>query len=207
MGKSKRERVLAGNEAMAISKNLKISPQKLNLVAGLIRGKKVEKAMADLEFSRKRIAIDVRKCVMSAVANAENNHNLDVNDLVIAEAHVGRNLVMRRFHARGRGRSSVVEKKFSQITVIVREDDPEAVKAEPEGKAKKSGSGDKTAAKDKPAKAKSKPAAQAKPAAKSKAAAQAKPAAKSKAASKSKPATKKNPDAKTKAPQKKKEAK
>lgn len=126
MGKAKRDRVLADNEAMAISKNLRISPQKLNLVAGLIRGKKVDQAMADLEFSRKRIAVDVRKCLMSAVANAENNHSLDVNDLIVSEAHVGRNIVMRRFHARGRGRAAVVEKPFSQITVIVREDDGEA---------------------------------------------------------------------------------
>lgn len=126
MGKAKRERVLADNEAMAIAKNIRVSPQKLNLVAGLIRGKKVDQAMADLEFSRKRIAADVRKCLMSAVANAENNHSLDVNDLVVAEAHVGRNIVMRRFHARGRGRAAVVEKPFSQITVIVRETDADA---------------------------------------------------------------------------------
>lgn len=162
MGKSKRERVLADNEAMAISKNLRISPQKLNLVAGMIRGKKVEKAMADLEFSRKRIAVDVRKCVMSAVANAENNHNLDVNELVVAEAHVGRNIVMRRFHARGRGRAAVVEKPFSQITVIVREDDGEmeAKKTEKKKPAKaKAKSGDKPAAKKPAAKAKAKPAA------------------------------------------------
>ena len=155
MGKAKRERVLADNEAMAISKNLRVSPQKLNLVAGLIRGKKVDQAMADLEFSRKRIAIDVRKCLMSAVANAENNHSLDVNDLVVSEAHVGRNIVMRRFHARGRGRAAVVEKPFSQITVIVREHDgeAEAAKAEkkkPSSKAKAQ-SGDKPAAKKKAA--------------------------------------------------------
>ncbi len=108
--------------------------KKLNLVAGLIRGKKVDKAIADLQFSRKRIANDVRKCVMSAVANAENNHNLDVNDLVVAEAHVGRNMVMRRFHARGRGRAAVVEKPFSQITVVVRETDAEAEAAKAEKK-------------------------------------------------------------------------
>ena len=87
-----------------MARNLRVSPQKLNLVAGLIRGKKVDMALADLEFSRKRIAQDVRKCVMSAVANAENNHDLDVNDLVVAEAWVGKNLVMKRFDARGRGR-------------------------------------------------------------------------------------------------------
>ena len=121
MGKPKRERRLAETEAKAVAKSLRVSPQKLNLVAGLIRGKKVNQALADLEFSRKRIAGDVRKCVMSAVANAENNHGLDVDDLVVAEAYVGKNLILRRFHARGRGRSGRIEKPFSQITVVVRE--------------------------------------------------------------------------------------
>ena len=126
MGKQKRERTLAENEAKAMVRNLRISPQKLNLVAGLIRGKPVAQALADLEFSRKRIAIDVRKCVMSAVANAENNHGLDVDELVVAEAFVGKNLVIKRFHARGRGRSAGIMKPFSQITVIVREAKQEA---------------------------------------------------------------------------------
>jgi len=121
MGKEGRERSLADNEARAVAKNLRVSPQKLNLVAGLIRGKKVDKALADLEFSRKRIAQDVRKCVMSAVANAENNHGLDVNALVVSEAWVGKNLVMKRFAARGRGRGFSIMKPFSQITVIVRQ--------------------------------------------------------------------------------------
>lgn len=121
MGKPKRARTLPENEAMAVARNLRVSPQKLNLVAGMIRGKKVDKALADLEFSRKRIAEDVKKCVMSAVANAENNHGLDVNDLVVAEAHVGKNMVLRRLHARGRGRAGAIQKPFSQITVIVRE--------------------------------------------------------------------------------------
>lgn len=121
MGKPKRERSLAESEAKAVTRNLRISPQKLNLVAAMIRGKKVDKAIAELEFSRKRIAGDVRKCVMSAVANAENNHGLDVNDLVVAEAWVGKNLIMKRFHARGRGRSGSIVKPFSQITVVVRE--------------------------------------------------------------------------------------
>jgi large subunit ribosomal protein L22 len=121
MGKPKRERKLADNEAQAVVRNLRVSPQKLNLVAQLIRGKKVDVALADLEFSRKRIAKDVRKCVMSAVANAENNHSLDVNDLVVAQAHVGKNIVMRRFHARGRGKMSPIEKPFSQLTVVVKE--------------------------------------------------------------------------------------
>ncbi|MGA9819466.1 MAG: 50S ribosomal protein L22, partial [Pseudolabrys sp.] len=101
MGKRQRERDLSENEAKAVSKMLRISPQKLNLVAQLIRGKKVASALADLEFSHKRIAKDVRKCLESAIANAENNHDLDVDDLVVAEAFVGKALVMKRFHARG----------------------------------------------------------------------------------------------------------
>lgn len=129
MGKPKLPRMLEDNEAKAIAKNLRVSPQKLNLVAGLIRGKSVNKALAELQFSRKRIAIDVRKCVMSAVANAENNHGLDVDNLVVAEAYVGKNLVMKRFAARGRGRSSRIMKPFSQITVVVREIDPDAAGA------------------------------------------------------------------------------
>jgi len=126
MGKPKRERRLPENEAKAVARNLRVSPRKLNLVASMIRGKKVNVALADLEFSRKRIAQDVRKCVMSAVANAENNHGLDVDDLIVAEAYVGKNLVMKRFHAQGRGRSAMVKKPFSQLTVIVREVKPEA---------------------------------------------------------------------------------
>jgi len=126
MGKAKRERELGESEARAVARNLRVSPQKLNLLAQLIRGKRVDTALAELEFSRKRIAQDVRKCVMSAVANAENNHGLDVNDLVVAQAHVGKNLVMRRFHARGRGRMSPVEKRFAQLTVIVKEVEAQA---------------------------------------------------------------------------------
>ena len=126
MGKPKRERMLADNEARAVVRNLRVSPRKLNLVAELIRGKKVDAALADLEFSRKRIAQDVRKCVMSAVANAENNHQLDVNDLVVSQAYVGKNLVMRRFHARGRGKMSPIEKPFAQLTVVVKEVRPPA---------------------------------------------------------------------------------
>jgi large subunit ribosomal protein L22 len=161
MGKPSRDRSLADNEARAVARNLRVSPQKLNLVAGLIRGKKVDQALADLEFSRKRVANDVRKCVMSAVANAENNHGLDVNALVVKEAWVGKNLVMKRFSARGRGRSSGILKPFSQITVIVRQAEEEAKpRAKPESKAKakaKAGGGKpaakKTAAAAKPAKA------------------------------------------------------
>lgn len=123
MGKPSHERRLPETEAQAVVKSLRISPQKLNLVAGLIRGKKVEQALAELEFSEKRIAGDVRKCVMSAVANAENNHALDVNDLIVAEAYVGKNLVMKRFHARARGRGASIMKPFSQLTVVVRQVD------------------------------------------------------------------------------------
>ncbi|MDX2290478.1 MAG: 50S ribosomal protein L22 [Hyphomicrobiaceae bacterium] len=129
MGKPSRERSLADTEAKAVARNLRVSPQKLNLVAGMIRGKPVDQALADLEFSRKRIASDVRKCVMSAVANAENNHDLAIDQLVVAEAYVGKNLVMKRFHARGRGRASSIMKPFSQLTVVVREVDEEARKA------------------------------------------------------------------------------
>ena len=145
MGKPKRERSLPENEAMAVARNLRVSPRKLNLVAGLIRGKKVDNALADLEFSRKRIAQDVRKCVMSAVANAENNHNLDVNDLVVSEAYVGKNLVMKRFAARGRGRASSILKPFSQITVIVRQTEEDD---EGRGRVKKARAETKPAAKD-----------------------------------------------------------
>jgi large subunit ribosomal protein L22 len=126
MGKAKRERALGDDEAMAVAKNLRVSSRKLNLVARMIRGKKVDVALADLEFSRKRIAKDVRKCVMSAVANAENNHHLDVNDLVVSQAYVGKNLVITRFHARGRGRMSPIEKPFAQLTVVVKQVEEEA---------------------------------------------------------------------------------
>ena len=125
MGKAKRDRVLSDNEAQAVVRNLRVSPRKLNLLAQMIRGKKVDTALAELEFSRKRIAKDVRKCVMSAVANAENNHNLDVNDLVVKEAYVGKNMVITRFHARGRGRMSPIEKPFAQLTVVVKAQEEE----------------------------------------------------------------------------------
>jgi len=121
MGKSKNPRALKDNEAKAIARMLRVSPQKLNLVAQLIRGKKVGKALADLTFSKKRIAIDVKKTLESAVANAENNHDLDVDSLVVAEAFVGNALVMKRFAARGRGRSSRIEKPFANLTIVVRE--------------------------------------------------------------------------------------
>ena len=121
MGKRQRERDLAENEAKAVSKMLRISPQKLNLVAQLIRGKKVVSALADLEFSHKRIAKDVRKCLESAIANAENNHDLDVDELVVAEAHVGKALVIKRFTPRGRGRVGRILKPFSHLTIVVRQ--------------------------------------------------------------------------------------
>src|SRR5471030_2853434 len=121
MGKKKRERTLSDNEAKAVARMLRISPQKLNLVAGLIRGKKVATALADLEFSRKRIARDVRKCLQSAIANAENNHDLDVDDLVVAETHVGKAFVIKRWTPRGRGKSGRIFRTFSNLTIIVRE--------------------------------------------------------------------------------------
>jgi large subunit ribosomal protein L22 len=121
MAKTKNERGLADNEAKAVARMLRISPQKLNLLAQLIRGKKVERALADLEFSHKRIAVDVKKALESAIANAENNHSLDVDDLVVAEAHVGKALVMKRFSPRARGRAGRIEKPFSNLTIVVRE--------------------------------------------------------------------------------------
>ena len=121
MGKAATPRALPDNEAKAVARMLRVSPQKLNLVAQLIRGKKVAAALADLEFSRKRIAREVRKCLESAIANAENNHNLDVDDLVVKEAHVGKALVLKRFHARARGRGARILKPFANLTIVVRE--------------------------------------------------------------------------------------
>lgn len=121
MGKEQNPRRVADNEAFAKAKMLRTSPQKLNLVAALIRGKKVEKALADLTFSKKRIAEDVRKCLQSAIANAENNHGLDVDSLVVAEAWVGKNLVMKRGRPRARGRFGKIMKPFSEITIKVRQ--------------------------------------------------------------------------------------
>jgi large subunit ribosomal protein L22 len=121
MSKPKTERALKDNEAKAVLRMLRISPQKLNLVAQLIRGKKVERALADLEFSHKRISGQVKKVLESAIANAENNHGLDTDALVVAEAFVGNSLVMKRFTARGRGRSSRIEKPFSHLTIVVRQ--------------------------------------------------------------------------------------
>jgi large subunit ribosomal protein L22 len=126
MSKDKNPRRVADNEAMAKSRMLRTSPQKLNLVAAMIRGKKVEKALADLTFSKKRIAQDVKKCLQSAVANAENNHNLDVDELVVAEAYVGKNLVMKRGRPRARGRYGKIMKPFSELTIKVRQVEEQA---------------------------------------------------------------------------------
>lgn len=126
MSKEANPRRLADNEAKAVARMLRVSPQKLNLVAQLIRGKKVDRALADLEFSRKRIAHEVRKTLESAIANAENNHGLDVDDLVVAQAFVGKAMVMKRFHARARGRASRIEKPFANLTIIVREVEAQA---------------------------------------------------------------------------------
>ncbi|MGA0594882.1 50S ribosomal protein L22 [Enterovirga sp. CN4-39] len=126
MGKAATPRALPDNEAKAVLRMLRVSPQKLNLVAQLIRGKKASAALADLEFSRKRIAKEVRKCLESAIANAENNHDLDVDDLVVKEAFVGKALVLKRFHARARGRGARILKPFSNLTIVVREVQAEA---------------------------------------------------------------------------------
>ncbi|WP_264395462.1 MULTISPECIES: 50S ribosomal protein L22 [Brucella] len=121
MGKAKAPRQLKDNEAKAVARTLRVSPQKLNLVASMIRGKKVNAALADLTFSRKRIAGTVKKTLESAIANAENNHDLDVDALIVAEAYVGKSIVMKRFHVRNRGRASRIEKPFSHLTIVVRE--------------------------------------------------------------------------------------
>src|SRR6201988_2757998 len=159
MGKESRARVLQDHQAMAIARNIRVSPRKLNLVAQTIRGKRVDRALNELSFSPKRIAKDVKKVLQSAIANAENNHDLDVDDLVVTEASVGKNMVLQRFHARARGRGASVEKPFSQITIVVEEKraDPAAKKG---GKAEaKKSEGKKPGSKKAPAK---KPAAKGK---------------------------------------------
>ncbi len=123
MGQKANKSRVADNEARTYVKHIRVSPQKLNLVAQMIRGQKAEKALVDLEFSHKRVAQDVRKALNSAIANAENNHGLDVDRLVVAEATVGKSVVMRRFRARARGRAARIEKFFSNLTIVVREQD------------------------------------------------------------------------------------
>ena len=126
MGKENNPRRVAENEAFAKTKMLRTSPQKLNLVAAMIRGKKVDKALADLTFSKRRIAGDVKKALQSAIANAENNHGLDVDNLIVAEAWVGKNLVMKRGRPRARGRFGKIMKPFSEITIKVRQVEEQA---------------------------------------------------------------------------------
>ncbi len=121
MGQKKNERRVDDNQAMAKGKMIKTSPQKLNLVAQMIRGMKVEKALAELTFSRKRVAQHVKKVLESAIANAENNHDLDINSLVVDQAFVGKNLVMKRWRARARGRTGKILKPFAEITIVVKE--------------------------------------------------------------------------------------
>lgn len=121
MSKPKTQRSLAANEAKAIVRNLRTSPIKLNLVVEMIRGMKVQAALTQLQFSNKRIAVDVRKALQSAIANAENNHNLNVDALVVKEAYVGKAMVMKRFHARARGRGAQILKPYSHLTIVVRE--------------------------------------------------------------------------------------
>lgn len=146
MSKKSSPRRLADTEAIAKAINLRVSPRKLGLVAGLIRGKSCEQALAELEFSQRRIARDVKKVLQSAIANAENNHQLDVDKLYVADVSVGRGLVMRRFHARGRGRSAGIEKPFSNLRLIVRERE---AKAEGETKKKSKKPAKNTAANEK----------------------------------------------------------
>ncbi len=157
MGKEARARVLADNQAKAIGRMIRVSPRKLNLVAQTIRGKKAEAALNELSFSQKRIATAVKKVLQSAIANAENNHDLDVDNLVVSQAVVGKNLVMKRFHARARGRGAGIEKPFSQITIVVEELKKEAAEKKAKAKGKKKVAPKKGEAK-KPAAKKSKKA-------------------------------------------------
>ena len=134
MSKAKRERSLADNETRAVGRMVRTSQYKLNLVVESIRGKSVNQAMADLEFSPKRIANEVKKVLWSAISNAENNHNLDVDDLVVAQAWTGKNMVLKRFHARARGRGARIMKPFSELTIVVREQPKEEAKSKGKGK-------------------------------------------------------------------------
>ena len=169
MGKESRARVLKDHQAMAVARNIRVSPRKLNLVAQQIRGQKVDRALNVLTVSQKRIAGVVKTALQSAIANAENNHDLDVDDLVVADASVGKNLVMKRFHARARGNAGGIEKFFSQITIVVEEKREEKKEeAKPVAAKGKAKAGAKTSAK-KPA-AKKAHSAGKKPAAKKEAA-------------------------------------
>ena len=143
MSKPSKERSLSDTEAQAVGRMIRTSQYKLNLVAGMIRGKRVDRAIADLTFSNKRISNDVLKVLKSAVANAENNHNLDVDDLVVAQAWTGKDMVLKRFHARGRGKGARILKPFSELTIVVKEEKQEK-------KAKKAKGKGKPAAKKKP---------------------------------------------------------
>jgi large subunit ribosomal protein L22 len=137
MSKPQHKRSLTETQACAVGVNMRVSPRKLNLVAQSIRGQSAEKALATLTFSPKRIAQEVKKVLQSAIANAENNHDLDVDDLVVAQAWVGRNMVMKRFHARARGRGARVEKPFAQVTIIVEEKAEEKAEAPAKGQKKR----------------------------------------------------------------------
>ncbi|MBI0433088.1 50S ribosomal protein L22 [Roseomonas sp. KE0001] len=132
MSKPKHPRLLAETEAKAVTRNIRVSPYKLNLVAGLIRGRKAQDAVATLTFSKRRIAQTVKVTLESAIANAENNHQLDVDRLVVSKVEVGRAVVMKRFHARGRGKAARVEKWFSHLSIVVAEKQPDAAPAQQE---------------------------------------------------------------------------
>jgi len=144
VGKPARKRTLSDTQARAVGRSIRTSPRKLNLVAQSIRGQSAETALATLTFSPKRIAREVKKVLQSAIANAENNHDLDVDDLIVSEASVGRNLVMKRFHARARGRGARIEKPFAQVTIVV-EEKREEKKPEPKAEAPKGGAKKKKA--------------------------------------------------------------
>jgi large subunit ribosomal protein L22 len=151
MGKEARARVLSDTQAKAIGRGIRTSPRKLNLVAQTIRGKRAEAALHSLTFSQRRVAHEVKKVLESAIANAENNHDLDVDDLVVTEASVGKNMVLKRFHARARGRGASIEKFFAQITIVVEEKRAEEPAKKAEAATSEAKGGKKPAAK-KPAK-------------------------------------------------------
>ena len=146
MGKKSLARVLSDSQAKAVGRNIRTSPRKLNLVAQTIRGKRAEAALNELSFSPRRVAVEVKKVLESAIANAENNHDLDVDDLVVTEASVGKNMILKRFHARARGRGASIEKPFSQITIVVEEKPAE--KEEPKKPAAKKTTAKKTTSKN-----------------------------------------------------------